>query len=196
MQLAGGDLAGAEKSYLQALHTQKELQAESDAAATQVSLANLNIERGDFSAAEKPAQDSLKSSLEGNDTTGEILARCILAQVFLGMRRNKDAEEQILKAKDHMKDVQDVSLRAMFFIQQAILENAPKPSETSISELKKNETEMRKAGYLQLALEAKLARAQALAGSARKSELRAVAEEARQHGYLLLARKAAESPGA
>ena len=134
MQLAGGDLAGAEKSYLQALRTQKELQAESDAAATQVSLANLNIERGDFSAAEKPAQDSLKSSLEGNDTTGEILARCILAQVFLGMRRNKDAEEQILKAKDHMKDVQDVSLRAMFFIQQAILENAPKPSETSISD--------------------------------------------------------------
>ena len=62
--------------------------------------------------------------------------------------------------------------------------------------MKKNETEMRKAGYLQLALEAKLARAQALAGSARKSELRAVAEEARQHGYLLLARKAAESPGA
>jgi len=52
---------------------------------------------------------------------------------------------------------------------------------------------MRKAGSLQLALEAKLARAQALAGPARKSELKAVAEEAKQHGYLLLSRKAVEA---
>lgn len=55
---------------------------------------------------------------------------------------------------------------------------------------------MRKSGSLQIALEAKLARAQAMAGSSRKSELKAVAEEAKQHGYLLLARKAEEIPGA
>jgi tetratricopeptide (TPR) repeat protein len=194
--LAGGDLPGAEKLYQQALRSQKELQAESDAATTQILLANLNIERRDYSAAEKLAHDSLKSSLEGNDTAGEIIARCILSQVFLGIRRNKEAEEQILKAKDHIKDQQDVSLRATFSIQQAILENTPKPSETAISELKKNETEMRKAGYLQLALEAKLARAQVLSGLARKTELKAVAEEAKQHGYLLLAGKAIQTPGA
>jgi hypothetical protein len=49
---------------------------------------------------------------------------------------------------------------------------------------------MRKADMLQIALEAKLARGEALAGAARKAELQAVASEARQHGYLLLARKA------
>jgi hypothetical protein len=38
--------------------------------------------------------------------------------------------------------------------------------------------------------------AEALTGAARKSELKAVAEEARKHGYLLLARKATEMSGA
>jgi eukaryotic-like serine/threonine-protein kinase len=194
--LAGGDLPGAEKYYQQALRTQKELQSESDVAATQISLANLKIERLDFADAEKLAQESLKYFLEGKDANGEILARSILAQALLGMRRNKEAEEQILKAKEHVKDLQDVSLRATFSIRQAVLENTLKPSEDAISELGKTEIEMRKAGSLQLALEAKRARAEALKGPARKSELKAVAEEAKQHGYLLLARKAAATPGA
>jgi hypothetical protein len=47
-----------------------------------------------------------------------------------------------------------------------------------------------------LALEARLARAEAIPGATRKAELKAVAEEAKQHGYALLARKAAETPGA
>jgi serine/threonine protein kinase/Tfp pilus assembly protein PilF len=194
--LAGDDLAAAEKSYQQALRAQQQLESLTDVAATQNSLANLNIEKRDFPSAEKLAQDSLNSFLATKDTTGEVLARCILAQAFLGMRRNKDAEEQILKAKDHIKELQDPSLRATFSIQQAVVENTAKPSEAAISELKKTEVEMRKSGSLQIALEAKLVRAQALAGPARKSELKAVAEEARQHGYLLLARKAAEAQGA
>ena len=49
---------------------------------------------------------------------------------------------------------------------------------------------MRKAGFLELALEAKLARAEALSGAARKTELKSLADEAKQHGLLLLARKA------
>jgi hypothetical protein len=55
---------------------------------------------------------------------------------------------------------------------------------------------MRAAGYFELALDARLARAEAMAGAARKAELRAFVEEAKRHGYLLLARKAAETPGA
>jgi tetratricopeptide (TPR) repeat protein len=194
--LAGGDLPGAEKYYQQALRTQQQLESQADVAATQNSLAILSIEKRDFSAAEKLAQDALKYFLAAKDRTSEVLARCILAQAFLGMRRNKEAEDQILKAKEHIHDLQDPSLRAAFSIQQAVVENTLKPSEAAISELEKSEREMRESGSLQIALEAKLARAQALAGSFRKSELKAVAEEARQHGYLLLARKAAETPGA
>jgi serine/threonine protein kinase/Tfp pilus assembly protein PilF len=194
--LAGGDLPGAEKYYQQALRTQEQLQSQPDVASTQNSLAVLNIEKRDFPTAEKLAQDALNSFLAGKDADGEIVSRCILAQAFVSLHRDKDAEEQILKAKDHIRDVQDPSIRATFFIQQAIVENSLKPNDSAISELRKNETEMRKRGAMQIALEAKLARAQSLSGTARKIELKAVAEEAKQYGYLLIARKAAETPGA
>jgi len=62
--------------------------------------------------------------------------------------------------------------------------------------LSKIENQLRSGGYFELALEARLARAEAAAGTTRKSELKAVAEEARKHGYLLLARKATEMSGA
>jgi tetratricopeptide (TPR) repeat protein len=194
--LASGDLPGAEKYYQLALHAQQQLQSPEDVATTQNLLAALNMQKRDFAAAEKLAQEALNTFLAAKDANGEVLTRCILAQALLGMRRTKEAEEQILKAKEHFKDVQDPSLRATFSIQQAVVENTLKPSDATISELKQNEAEMRKSGSMQIALEAKLARAQALAGPARKAELKAVAEEAKQHGYLLLARKAAETPGA
>lgn len=190
--LAAGDLPGAEKYYQQALRSEQELGAQADVTATQYSLANLNVEKRDFPAAEKLAQQSLQSFLAAKDATNEVIARCILAQAYLGMHRKNDAEDQILKAKAHFHELQDPFSRATFSIQQATVENTPKPSEAAISELKKIEAEMKHVGSLQLALEARFARAQALAGPVRKSELKALAGEARQHGYLLLARKASE----
>jgi serine/threonine protein kinase/Tfp pilus assembly protein PilF len=194
--LAIGDLPGAEKHYQQALQTQRQLKSQTDVASLQDSLASLNIEKRDFANAEKFALQALDSFIEGKDAPDEVVARCILAQAYLGMRRNNDAEDQILKAKDRVYGLQGPFPLATFSIQQAIFENIPKPSNAAISELKRIEAEMRRAGSLQLALEAKYARAQAMAGPARKSELKAVTEEARQHGYLLLARKAAETSGA
>ena len=82
---------------------------------------------------------------------------------------------------------------ATLAIQQARVQNTPKPSDSAIADLKKVETDMRKSGFLHLALEAKFARAEALTGPARKSELKAVADEAKQHGYLLLAHNAVEA---
>jgi hypothetical protein len=55
---------------------------------------------------------------------------------------------------------------------------------------------LRSSGFLELAIEARLARADALSSSFRKTELKAIAEEARQHGYLLLMRKAQSAAGA
>jgi serine/threonine protein kinase/tetratricopeptide (TPR) repeat protein len=194
--LAVGDLPGAEKLYQQALQTQLQLKSQWDVASLQESLASLHIEKGDFVNAEKFALQALDSFLQGKDGPNEVAARCTLAQAYLGMRRNKDAEEQILKARERVYGLQGPFPLAGFSIQQAIVENTPKPSNAAIAELKRTEAAMRKAGSLQLALEAKRARAEALTGPARKSELKAVAEEAKQHGYLLLARKATETPGA
>jgi len=162
----------------------------------QDSLANLNIEKREFANAEKLALQALDFYLETKDAPDEVSVRCTLVQAYLGMQRKKDAEEQILKARERVYGLQGPFPLAVFSIQQAIVENTPKPSTAAIAELKKVEAAMRKAGSLQLALEARRARAEALTGLARKSELKAVAEEARRHGYLLLARKATEMSGA
>ncbi len=193
--LAADDLPGAEHHYQLALRAQQELDAKSDAAYTQASLAELAVKRGDFSAADKLAQSALGTFLQQKDAAGEVSVRCTLAQASLGLHRQQEAEEQIRKASEHLRQLQDPSLLATFSIQQAIVQNTPKPSGAAVSELKKVESEMRRAGLLQLALEAKLARAEALAGSARKFELHSLAEEATQHGYLLLARKATAAAG-
>lgn len=193
--LASAELPEAETQYQHALQLQRELQLKTDASYTQVSLMNLSIEEKDFSDAVKSGHELLKIFISERDTAGELVIRCALADVFLRLQRLKEAQEQISKAKEHVHDLQDPSLRATFAIQQAIVENTPKPSETAILELKRVESEMRKAGLLQCALQARLARAEAMAGPARKGELKAVAEEAKQHGYLLLVRKAGESAG-
>jgi serine/threonine protein kinase len=188
--LASGDLSAASSYYQQALKTQLSLGAEGDAAMTRMGLANLSLEQKDFSAAEKFAQTLLDFSLSQKDAAGEISARCLLARAYLGLERHRDALQQIQKAKEHSNELQDPATIASFSIQQAVVENTPKPSDSAITDLKKVETDMRKAGFLELALEAKFARAQALSGPARKSELKSLADEAKQHGFLLLARKA------
>jgi hypothetical protein len=125
-----------------------------------------------------------------------VIVRCILAQAYLSMQRSKDAEEQIVKAKEHLHELQDPSALAIFSIQRAIVQNASKPSEAATLKLRKIEAEMRATDQLQLALEAKLARLETLTGPSRKAELRAFTDEAKQHGYLLLARKANIAAGA
>ncbi len=188
--LASDDLPGAEREYLQALHDQQELGAKTDVAYTQASLADLSVNKRDFSAADTYAQPALQTFLAQKDAAGELLARCSLAQVYLGKQQLKEAEEEIRQVAARMPEIQDPSLRAIFQIQQAVVENAAKPSPAALAQLRNVELSMRKADMLQIALEAKLARGEALAGAARKAELQAVASEARQHGYLLLARKA------
>ena len=194
--VAADELPDAERFYQLALRAQQELGAKTDAAYTQASLAELRVNRGDFSAAEKFAEPALEAFLREKDAAGEVSVRCTLAQAFLGMGRQKDAEGQIRKAAEHLPEIQDPALRATLSIQQAVVRYSSKPSEPAVSELKKIESEMRKADLLQLALEARLARAKILAGSARKAELKSFGEEAAQHGYLLLARKAAAAAGA
>jgi eukaryotic-like serine/threonine-protein kinase len=193
--LASDDLPGAEREYLLALHDQVELGAKTDVAYTQASLADLSVNKRDFSAAETYAQPALQTFLSQKDAAGELLVRCTLVQVNLGQHQLKEAQEEIGQAAARMTEIQDPSLRAIFQIQQGIVENAAKPSPSAQTQLRNVEVSMRKAEMLQIALEAKLARGETLSGAARETELQAVAREAKQHGYLLLARKASAAVG-
>ena len=188
--LASDVLPGAEREYQFALQGQLDLGAKSDVAYTQASLADLSVQKRDFAAAETYAQSALQTFLPQKDPNGELLIRCILAQAYLGQHQPQNAVEQIRQAAARMPEVQDPSLRAIFQIQQAVVENASRPSPAAIAQLRTVERSMRKANLLQIALEAELARGEALSGAAREAELYAVAKEAQQHGYLLIARKA------
>jgi hypothetical protein len=111
-------------------------------------------------------------------------------------RKLKEAQEEITKGEALGAKSADPTISASLAIQRARWEARSQKSASVVNSVTKLEAQMRSAGYFELALEARLARAEAAVGPARKSELKAVAEEAKQHGYLLLARKATETPGA
>src|SRR5262249_3324692 len=144
--LALGDFSGANINYQQALKTQQALGAEGNAATTRLSLVNLSLEQKDFSAAEKMAQTLLDSALAQKDIAGEIIARCFLAQAYLGLGRRQEAVQQMQKAKEHEHELQDRSALASLAIQQAIVQNTPKPSDSAIADLTKVQPEIRQTG--------------------------------------------------
>jgi hypothetical protein len=104
-----------------------------------------------------------------------------------------EAQEEISRGLDLAAKSADPTIAASLAIQKARWEAKSQRSTPVANALNKVENQMRSAGYFELALEARLARAEAAAGPTRKSELKAIADKAKQHGYLLLARKAAES---
>jgi eukaryotic-like serine/threonine-protein kinase len=193
---ASDDLSSAETHYQAALTAQRQLGADSDVAYSEASLADLYTNKRDFLAVEKYAQPALQSFLSQKDPMGEVLVRCTLAQAYLDVKRRQDAQEQIEKARQHLPELQDPAIRNTFLIQQAVVQNSPRPVDSAVAQLKKIESELTASGQVQLAMQAKLARLETLSGAARKSELNSFADEARQRGYLLLARKATEAAAA
>jgi serine/threonine protein kinase/Tfp pilus assembly protein PilF len=189
-------LPEAEDKYRAALAIQTNIGEKATVRTTRRGIAQIEMERGNFPQAESELKALLPEFAQASDADDEAETRGILADLYLRLGQLKDAQEEITKGLDLAAKSSDPTIAAALTIQKARLEARRQRSTPVTITLGKVENQMRSAGYFELALEARLARAQALAGPARKSELKAVTEEARQHGYLLLARKAAETPGA
>ena len=193
--LSSDKLGPASESYREAFSIQTTIGEAGHARDTRRNLAVLEMEKGNIS----PAEADLKALLPEyavKDTDGEATTRAILADLYLRMNRLDDAQEQITKGLELAGKSQDPSIAASLNIQNARLEIKRKQTATAAVSLNKLEASLRSSGLLELAIEARLARADTLSSSFRRTELKAIAEEARQHGYLLLMRKAQSAAGA
>jgi hypothetical protein len=154
------------------------------------------MERGNFPQAESELKALLPEFAQSNDADDEANTHGVLADLYLRLGKTKEAREEIAKGLDLAAKSGDPTIAATLRIQKGRLEARSQHPASAANDLSKLENQMRSAGFFELALEARLARAESTAGSTRKLELKAVAEEAKQRGYLLLARKAVESPAA
>jgi len=189
-------LPEAEEKYRAALAIQTNMGEKAALLTTRRGIGQIEMERGNFPEAEAELKALLPEFSHADDADDEAVTRGILADLYLRLGKMKEAEEEISKGLGLAAKSADPTIAASFAIQKARWQAKNQRSTSVENALNKVENQMRSAGYFELALEARLARAEAAAGPARKSELKAVAEEAKQHGYLLLARKAAESSAA
>jgi tetratricopeptide (TPR) repeat protein len=185
-------LREAEEKYRAALAIQSNIGEQATMRTTRRGIAQIAMERGNFSQAESELKSLLPEFSQADDADDEAATRGILADFYLRLGKMKEAQEEISKGLDLAAKSADPTIAASLAIQKARWEAKSQRSSSVTTALNKVENQMRSAGYFELALEARLARAEATAGPTRKSELKAVANEAKQHGYLLLARKAAE----
>jgi len=188
-------LPQAEENYRAALAIQSGIGEKATVRTTRRGLAQIAMESGNFRQAEPELKDLLPEFAQAGDSDDEAQARVILADLYLRLGQLENARQEIAKGLDLAAKSADPSIAAALTIQKARLETRSRSSAPAAGTLSKVENQMRSAGYFELALEARLARAETLTGAARRAELKAFAEEAKQHGYLLLARKAGEAPG-
>jgi serine/threonine protein kinase/Tfp pilus assembly protein PilF len=189
-------LPEAEEKYRAALAIQTNIGEKAMVRTTRRGIAQMEIERGNLHPSESELKALLPEFAQANDADGEAETRVILGDLYLRSGQWKEAQAEIMKGLELAAKSADPTIAAALSIQKARLEARTQRSTSVANALSKVENQMRSASYFELALEARLARAEAMAGTARKAELKAVVEEAKQHGYLLLARKAAETPGA
>jgi tetratricopeptide (TPR) repeat protein len=189
-------LSEAEEKYRAAMAIQTNIGEKATIRTTRRGIAQIEMERGNFPQAESELKALLPEFAQANDADDEAETHAILADLDVRRGQLENAQEEISKGLDLAAKSADPSIAAPLTILKARLEGRTQRSAPAVNALSKIENQMRAAGYFELALDARLARAEAMAGAARKAELRAFVEEAKRHGYLLLARKGAETPGA
>jgi serine/threonine protein kinase/Tfp pilus assembly protein PilF len=193
---ASDKLPEAEEKYRAALAIQTNIGEASTVRTTRRGIAQIEMERGSFPQAESELRALLPEFAQSDDADDEANTRAILADLYLRLGKVREAREEIAKGLDLAAKSADPTIAATLKIQKGRLEARSQHGTSAANDLNKLENQMRSAGFLGLALDARLARAEGMEGAARKAELKAFAEEAKQHGYLLLARRAILAPGA
>jgi serine/threonine protein kinase/tetratricopeptide (TPR) repeat protein len=196
--LIQGDSAGAAKKYEEALSIRKGLGERTTVAATQLALAMVALEEKRLTEAEVKVREALgefrKQKLKDEQALGEtILAEVLLASGRLAEARSQ-AEAAVSLATESQNQnlhfrVDTVAARA----RAASGKNADMEQATKLLEIV--EADAAKSGFVQSHFEARMALAEIEMKSgetaAGRDHLSALEKEARDKGFLLIARRAA-----
>ena len=197
---AEGDVSGARAQFEETLSTRQKVGEAELAAESQVELANLYIEEGQT----EKAIDLLRSAIalfereKTDPSASDAYAKLSRALLMTGkIEEARSAVDQALKLGATSSDP---ALQLPASIQKALVEAAPGSSSSNLSSalhsLRRASADAKRLGYYTLECEAKLALAELQMrnnSSQTRSQLAALAADARAHGYNLLAHRAENS---
>jgi eukaryotic-like serine/threonine-protein kinase len=196
MLSASGDLAEASRAYQEALGIWTEFGNQLFVENTQIALAELLTEEGDLEKAESLARSGLDGLLkEKAPADNQAEAHNVLAEALLARGRAEDANREITSAEEAAAASQDRSLRMQINVTSARVLSALGDVSGAKKSLAATIAKARKYHLLPVELDARLASGEAEMHSglatAGRIHLRALEEDARSKGFLLVARKAA-----
>lgn len=198
---AQGDLAGARSQFEQALATQQKMGALELAAESQAALASLDIEEGRSERAESLIRTALAEFAKEKNDPDASSAYTLLSRSLLMHGELEEARKAAQRAVDLSLTSSDPALTLPAQIQQSRLEMASSKDENanSASALRRLNSVIataKRLGYYNLESEARLALGQLelkINSSLGHKQLKALAAEARNRGYELVARHAEEA---
>jgi tetratricopeptide (TPR) repeat protein len=195
--LAEGDLTVARKSYEEALDIRKQTGDQRALLETQVARAGLLVEQRRFDEAESELNDALPKLQKIHSAETEALVHSLLARVFLEQAKTVDARKAIEDALPLIEKDTDVGVRLSVQVEEARVRAASgnvKDRSEAVERLQSALTEATRKGLVPIQLETRLALGEIemrMADSgAGRMRLTALEGEAKEKGFLLIARKA------
>jgi serine/threonine protein kinase/tetratricopeptide (TPR) repeat protein len=200
---AGGDLADARKAYAGALSAFQDAGAKKKATEAQVSLARVTVEDGHPGDAEAPLRQAITEFSNEKDVPNEVIARAVLAQALLATGNALvyvEAQKEVSTAVPLVAKLQNPRPRLEITITAARVAAALGGSGETKRTLEGALADSEKLGLVPLQFEARfaIAEAQMRVGKTGQGrfQLNALAKDATDKGFLLMARNAHTAAGA
>jgi len=197
--LAQGDIAGARSAHEEALSLRTQLAEKGSIADSRLALAGVSIEEGALAAAAYDATAAAAEFRGEKIADMEALAEALRARALAAMGKTAEARGAVLRSKSLASRTQDLLVRLHVRLAEAGVRAAAGDHGVSLQLLQSVLEEAVRAGLVSIQLNATLATGETeVAAGARasgRSRLDKLEKDARQSGFLLIARKAAGKKG-
>ncbi len=194
VQMQQGDLEEARSSLQESLAALESVSARNEAAWTRIALAQLALEQRTFDVAAKYAGDAATELAAEKDAGGEAEARVTLARVMLARGDAAGAREQSEKAIVLAEQSGDRGTKLDAAIVAALVDAKSGKADAALKSLAAAGKEAHVGGMAQIEYDARLALGETQMASGRTNDgratLRHVAQDAKAHGFDLIAQKA------
>jgi tetratricopeptide (TPR) repeat protein/TolB-like protein len=194
-----GDVADARRRYEEALALRDELGEKGVAAGIRLALADLSLEDGHATQAEAAARQVAADAEKSGQADPGAEAHALIARCLLGQGKPAEALQAIERAAQLSAKTQNIAVRRTVALSAArVRAAAGAPTAGLVRGLEEAQAAAAKAGlfgpqlHIRLALGEVLLRSGHAAGRAR---IEALEKDARDKGFLLVARKAAAALG-
>lgn len=188
-----GDLNGATRRYQDAITIYAGLKEKGGLAAGWLSLAEIDVERGDFAAAEEKAAKSLQEFHDEQDTDSESEAASILSKVLVAAGKPDAAAPYVKRIQELASQDRDVSFHNRLSLAEYF--NATGRRSEALQQIESLPSEAASSGRNFVALEARLALVRMRLGNESTSELQrelsSIQRDANRAGFKLVSDKVA-----